>query len=218
MEQEDYSFFTREYIRNPYFCKIETSFMADKFNLAGIEFYARNQADALSIILSGTSKDISCKSRQQMEEATIIYGMIHARYILTSAGLSQIGAKYDRGVYGYCPRVHCSNQKLLPLGLCSLPNVAAISHYCCSCEDVYSLPWMHNSFPSADSAFFGRTYVYLFFKKYPHKLPTTKLETYIPRIYGFKVKKYSDEDKVRKELRDAVEAQIKSYEETTESK
>jgi casein kinase II subunit beta len=41
------------------------------------------------------------------QEATEIYGLIHARFILTPKGLALMREKYLLGKFGICPRVLC---------------------------------------------------------------------------------------------------------------
>lgn len=46
-----------------------------------------------------------------------LYGLIHARFIISSRGLHVMRAKFLNGVFGACPRVLCDRQLVLPVGM-----------------------------------------------------------------------------------------------------
>ena len=41
------------------------------------------------------------------QSAMDLYGLIHARFILSPRGLAMMKEKYMLGSFGYCPRVLC---------------------------------------------------------------------------------------------------------------
>lgn len=72
--------------------------------------------------------------------AEMLYGLIHARYILTDKGFLSMLNKYNRSEFGRCPRDSCSGQSCLPIGLSDVPGASTVKMYCPKCEDVYHPP------------------------------------------------------------------------------
>lgn len=58
--------------------------------------------------------------------AEYLYGLIHARYVLTSAGLNAVLEKFYNAEYGRCPSVRCREQPLLPAALSDVPHEEAV--------------------------------------------------------------------------------------------
>ena len=51
------------------------------------------------------------------QSALDLYGIIHARFIVTPRGLHLMKEKYSKAEFGTCPRLLCENQPVLPIGL-----------------------------------------------------------------------------------------------------
>merc|ERR1711916_87759 len=78
--------------------------------------------------------------QQEMIEtaAEMLYGLIHARYILTTRGLSQMGDKFKHHEFGRCPRVFCNGQAVLPVGQSDMPRTSTVKVFCPKCEEIYN--------------------------------------------------------------------------------
>lgn len=68
------------------FCKVERSYIEDGFNLYGLRAYVANFSDCLDLILDRIGPDDSDDSHLTQSACTL-YGLIHARYIITAHGL-----------------------------------------------------------------------------------------------------------------------------------
>ncbi len=86
------------------------------------------------------------------QEATDIYGLIHARFILTPKGLAMMKEKYLKGVFGVCPRVLCERQHVLPIGMSEEIRTSRVKVFCPRCEEVY-MP--KKKCHDVDGAYFG---------------------------------------------------------------
>ena len=95
---------------NQFLCEVDEDYINNDFNLYGLANYFDNYDEALDTILSkrgGTSWG-SKKEVEIANEAKLLYGLIHARYILTSSGMRKMFEKFKRGEFGACPRVMCN--------------------------------------------------------------------------------------------------------------
>ena len=88
-----------------FFCHVDEDYINDRFNLTGLEEQVPNYKQALTIILS---LQVNIDRNKQMEDKTInydpiqqaavkLYGLIHARYIITPRGMMVMNQKWRRG-------------------------------------------------------------------------------------------------------------------------
>ncbi|GAA5935692.1 uncharacterized protein JCM15063_001775 [Sporobolomyces koalae] len=157
---------------NEYFCEVDEEYIVDRFNLTGLNAEVSGYSAALDLITdTAADEDLNDEQREQLEtSARHLYGLIHARFIITSRGLSKMIDKYKKGDFGRCPRVLCYGQSLLPLGLSDIPYQKAVKLYCPRCEDLYSPKSSRHG--SIDGAYFGSTFAHMLFMVYPGMIPS----------------------------------------------
>jgi len=155
---------------NEYFCEVEEDYILDRFNLTGLNNEVSNYAQALDLITDNLDDDIQDELRGALDvQARLLYGLIHARWIVTARGLAKMLEKFKRVDFGRCPRVLCQSQPLLPVGLSDIPYEKSVKLYCGRCEDVYSPKSSRHG--SIDGAYFGTSFPHLLFMVYPYLIP-----------------------------------------------
>ena len=93
---------------NEYFCEIAEDYILDRFNLTGLYTEVQHYTYALDLITDALDENINELHREQIEtQARILYGLIHARFIVTTHGLAKMLEKINRPAYRRCPRVLC---------------------------------------------------------------------------------------------------------------
>ncbi|KAI0791173.1 casein kinase II, regulatory subunit [Abortiporus biennis] len=155
---------------NEYFCEVEEEYILDRFNLTGLNTEVSNYAQALDLITDNIDDDIQDESRAALDvQARLLYGLIHARWIVTARGLAKMLDKYKKADFGRCPRVLCQSQPLLPVGLTDIPYEKSVKLYCGRCEDIYGPKSSRHG--SIDGAYFGTSFPHLLFLVYPSLIP-----------------------------------------------
>ena len=79
--------------------------------------------------------------------------------------------------FGYCPRVYCFKQPVLPVGLNDNLKVTRVKIFCPKCEDIYA---PKKKCRDVDGAFFGTSFSQLFLFTYPDLLVEKSEEKYVP--------------------------------------
>ncbi|KAG8457969.1 hypothetical protein KFE25_012640 [Diacronema lutheri] len=175
------------------FCEVDPAYIQDRFNLNGLkEEIGPLYGEAMAMIL-GTAPterqlaDPSQRIHKVLNTARVLYGLIHARYILTAQGLQDMKAKYHAREFGQCPRTFCHKHPLLPVGLGDQYSPVSdnpVQRFCQLCEEVYEAE-TGNTY--IDGAFFGTTFPHLFTQSFPDTAPAKNSFKYVPRLFGFKL-------------------------------
>ncbi|KAI8095094.1 casein kinase II, regulatory subunit [Gilbertella persicaria] len=121
--------------------------------------------------------------------AAMLYGLIHARYLVTRNGLRLMAERYSSEQFGVCPRYYCYKCPVLPCGRYDEIARESVRLYCPSCMDLYCPP--NPIFQNIDGSHFGTTYAHLMLQTYAELIPKPKPHIYQPRIFGFRVNERS---------------------------
>ncbi|KIK65316.1 hypothetical protein GYMLUDRAFT_70433 [Collybiopsis luxurians FD-317 M1] len=192
---------------NEYFCEVDEDFILDRFNLTGLNNEVANYTQALDLITDQLDDEIQDELRGSLDvQARLLYGLIHARWIVTARGLSKMIEKYKRAEFGRCPRVMCQLQPLLPVGLTDVPYEKSVKLYCGRCEDLYSPKSSRHG--SIDGAYFGTTFPHLLFLVYPTLIPPKSGPTDIGPSTTSTSGTREGENRVRRRLREDMDTTI----------
>lgn len=141
------------------------------------------------LLLRGKIRNVHAHTETETAEieemARKIYGLYHARYCVSNAGLKSVKGIFEKGGYGRCQRVCCDAFPLLPVGLDDDPGLATTKCFCAKCRELYEPP--QEELNLLDGSNFGSSLPHLFFHRYLKLAPTRSNVTYVPRIFGFKL-------------------------------
>ena len=192
---------------NEFFVEIDDNFIKNEENLTGI-----NYKNFLKVFTSQkTTKDSSLTPDliEELQEIREVYGYIHKRFINTPLGLGLVREKFINGVFGFCPRMLCNKQFLLPVGLSEDVRYSQVKVFCPLCQEVYKPRDNYYEFGEKkllkfdlpDGIFFGTSFPQNFLMNFPDLDPRiNEPKRYIPKLYGFRIfgkygSKYYSENK-----------------------
>ncbi len=120
---------------NEFLCDVDRRYIEDNFNLYGLREIVPNFRLCLDIILDRADQDLESESNLEAAVADL-YGMVHARYILTKRGQEAMLRKYRKEEFGTCPLLACQRQPCLPIGLKDSLRQCGVRIYCPRCGQV----------------------------------------------------------------------------------
>ena len=176
---------------------VDEDFYLDKFNLTGLQNMVHFPICYDIITDNSEIQEYSQDAHPILEKSSRhLYGMIHARYVLTTAGMRKVAVKVKQGHYGYCKRYNCPKTPLIPVGLSSKPYVSYVKGYCGHCQDIYHLECL------LDGAYFTTTLPHLLLLTYPDVLVDSRCKQFELEKYGFDTSTIETTRKVQQELKD----------------
>jgi casein kinase II subunit beta len=81
---------------NEYFCEIDEDYLTDRFNLTGLNLEVTYYQYALDLVTDVFDMDVDDDMREAIEKsARHLYGLVHARYVVTTRGLTKMVCDFD---------------------------------------------------------------------------------------------------------------------------
>mmetsp|Transcript_31627 Transcript_31627/g.52829 ORF Transcript_31627/g.52829 Transcript_31627/m.52829 type:complete len:814 (+) Transcript_31627:183-2624(+) len=169
---------------NHVFCEVDKQFMEDSFNIFGLKQYINKDFNKVLFTILDQLDPEEAESEDLSRSAALLYGLIHARFIITANGLNAMQKKYLSGDFGECPRTLCNGQAVLPIGVSDEPKLGTYKLFCPKCRDLFNCS---TSQRHIDGAYFGTTFPHIFLMTYEDLVPVAPQTTFVPRVFGFKI-------------------------------
>jgi casein kinase II subunit beta len=180
--------------RGRFFVKIDGPYIRDTFNVYGLRNkIGKNFKWALDTIrgpyVAPNRRQADCPA--DLDEAAIrLYGLLHARYLLTKSAMEQMRDKYMNGDFCRCPRTFCEQTLCLPYGRSDEVDESSLMMFCPKCREVY-LP-EDEVCARIDGAFFGTSWIHMFMQEWAHIFPRGTLRKPSLRLFGFRIETSDD--------------------------
>ena len=171
-----------------FLAEVSEDYLKDTSNHYGLKSKFPNFSDCLyQIIAGGVPAEEDLQDEQYLEmyqSLTDLYGLIHARFILTPLGLTIMREKYLIGKFGVCSRVLCERHNVIPIGMSNDIKTSRVKVFCPRCQEVYYPKDKNNEL---DGGYFGTSFPHVLLQTFPFLYPLQEFHQYVPKISGFKV-------------------------------
>lgn len=188
---------------NQLLVRVDEDYIEDAFNLYGLSKVIPDFRDTLRLLLT-TAEDVEICLEDDYhgpcyQSLIDLYGLIHARYILTTQGMNKMRRKLQNGIYGHPPDF--PQHRVLPVGLSDLLGSGPPLGYDVERGDMMVMPGWGDRL---DGAYFGTSASHLLLMLNPSlqgvqgwpllgnlsSVAQGQMVTaYQPRIFGFKVRR-----------------------------
>merc|ERR1711935_662417 len=146
---------------NQLLVRVDEDYIEDTFNLYGLNKVIPNFRDTLRLLLTTAEDAEICLEDDWIgpgyQSLLDLYGLIHARYILTTPGMNKMRRKLQNAVYGVSPN-HPQDQ-VIPIGLSDCLRASPPMGYNIVRGEVVPMPLWGDQL---DGAYFGTTSTPLF--------------------------------------------------------
>lgn len=180
-----------------YFVRIDDEYLNNTENYYGIRQKVSFFGIALNLIRGKyIPDDLIPKNWPQNinDYAITLYGMLHARFLLTNRGLELMYKKYKEFFFEMCPRTLCHNTLCIPYGNSNDFGNSTVKMFCPNCNDIYHVKNEQCYF--IDGACFGNSWVHIFLQKYHEIIPKQNPEKYTPRLFGYQLYKEGEDEEI----------------------
>jgi casein kinase II subunit beta len=171
---------------------VDLDFAGDWFNHYGMKELVERFDEALELICDRHTKKWNNFAQETIREihtqALKLYGLLHSRWIVQPRGLAQMKEKFEKGVFGECPRFSCNGQHVLPVGESGNPGCHSCKLFCPQCCDIYRPDDV-----LVDGADFGTAFPHIFLIEFPRFNARSAFATFQPNVFGFRL--YEDPDR-----------------------
>merc|ERR1712216_106682 len=141
---------------NQLLVRVDEDYIEDGFNLYGLNKIIPNFRDTLRLLLTTAEDAEICLEDDYhgpcYQTLLDLYGLIHARYILTTQGMNKVRRKFQNGAYGTDP-AHPTEQ-ILPIGMSDTLGSGSPLGYNIERGEVVPMPSWGDRL---DGAYFGTT-------------------------------------------------------------
>ncbi|OHS95307.1 Casein kinase II regulatory subunit family protein [Tritrichomonas foetus] len=172
---------------NEWYVKVDREWAVDWFNTVLLDDMVPNFDLALEAIGDEHSDAWKYLDDSKIQniilQASHLYGLIHARWICQNKGLNLMKQKYEKGIYGTCPRALCKNTPLIPMGTTLKPRRHTVKLFCPRCCDIYVAP----KDVIIDGCHFGPAFPHIFLSEYDKFDLRKKFKPFIQRAFGFDI-------------------------------